>query len=176
MGYCHMKGFDATNKYNLTAIACCCALLISCGNDKAQQASTPPKEPATTAVTETKTTESQTTTAEKEDIRKETTSSTTDTTTETTASNKPAGLELAKKSGCLACHAVDHKLVGPAWKDVAARYKGDANARDTLVAKVKKGGKGNWIEVTGGAMMPPYSPRVSDENVAALIEFILALE
>ena len=41
-----------------------------------------------------------------------------------------ADLELAKKSGCLACHSIEHKVVGPAWKDVAAKYKGDAGARD----------------------------------------------
>ncbi|MEJ2181013.1 MAG: cytochrome C-551, partial [Gammaproteobacteria bacterium] len=61
-----------------------------------------------------------------------------------------ADLDLAKKSGCLACHSVDKKVVGPAWKDVAAKYKGDAGAKATLVEKVKKGGKGNWTKVTGG--------------------------
>lgn len=84
-------------------------------------------------------------------------------------------LELAKKSGCLACHSVDKKVVGPAWKDVAAKYKGTADARDQLIAKVKKGGKGNWTQVTGGVPMPPYSPRVSDENIAKLVDFVLGL-
>ena len=86
-----------------------------------------------------------------------------------------ADLELAKASGCLACHSVDKKVVGPAWKDVAAKYKGDAGAKAALVEKVKKGGKGNWTEVTGGAPMPPYSPRVTDENIAKLIDFVLSL-
>ena len=86
-----------------------------------------------------------------------------------------ADLDLAKKSGCLACHSVEKKIVGPAWKDVSAKYKGDAAARDALIAKVKKGGKGNWTEVTGGAPMPPYSPRVSDENIAKLVDFVLGL-
>ena len=86
-----------------------------------------------------------------------------------------ADLDLAKKSGCLACHSVEKKIVGPAWKDVAAKYKGDAGARDTLITKVKKGGKGNWTSVTGGAPMPPYSPRVSDANIEKLVDFILAL-
>ena len=54
-----------------------------------------------------------------------------------------ADLALAKKSGCLACHSVEKKIVGPTWKDVAKRYKGDAGAKARLVAKVKKGGKGN---------------------------------
>lgn len=86
-----------------------------------------------------------------------------------------ADLELAKKSGCLACHAVDKKVVGPAWADVAAKYKGDAAAHDTLISKVKAGGKGNWTDVTGGVPMPPYSPRVADADIQTLVEFILAL-
>jgi cytochrome c len=86
-----------------------------------------------------------------------------------------ADLALAKKSGCLACHSVEKKIVGPGWKDVAAKYKGDAGAKASLITKVAKGGKGNWTKVTGGAPMPPYSPRVSDENIEKLVDFILAL-
>ncbi len=86
-----------------------------------------------------------------------------------------ANLDLAKKSGCLACHSVDSKVVGPGWKDVAAKYKGDAGAKDALIAKVKAGGKGNWNDVTGGVPMPPYSPRVSDADIATLVDFILGL-
>ena len=86
-----------------------------------------------------------------------------------------ADLDLARKSGCLACHSVDNKVVGPAWKDVSARYKGKDGARDQLIAKVKKGGKGNWTEVTKGVPMPPYSPRVADEDIAKLVDFILNL-
>lgn len=90
----------------------------------------------------------------------------------TTAS---AGLDLARKSGCLACHSVDKKVVGPAWKEVAARYKNDAQAKARLISKVKTGGKGNWTDVTGGAPMPPYSPRISDSDITLLVEFVLAL-
>ena len=86
-----------------------------------------------------------------------------------------ADLDLAKKSGCLACHSVEKKVVGPAWKDVAAKYKGDAGAKATLITKVKKGGKGNWTKVTGGAPMPPYSPRVKDADIEKLVDFIMAL-
>lgn len=86
-----------------------------------------------------------------------------------------ADLDLAKKSGCLACHSVDKKVVGPSWKDVAAKYKSEANGKATLIEKVKKGGKGNWTKVTGGAPMPPYSPRVSDANIEKLVDFILTL-
>jgi len=89
--------------------------------------------------------------------------------------NVMADEALAKKSGCFACHAIDKKIVGPGWKDVAARYKGDAGARDSLIAKVKTGGKGNWTEVTKGVPMPPYSPRVKDADIATLVDFILKL-
>jgi cytochrome c len=85
------------------------------------------------------------------------------------------GLDLAKKSGCLACHSVEHKVVGPAWMDVSKKYKGDAGARAALIKKVHTGGKGNWTAVTGGVPMPPYSPRVSDENIEKLVDFVLGL-
>jgi cytochrome c len=94
----------------------------------------------------------------------------------TVSASANADLELAKKSGCLACHSVDKKVVGPAWKDVAKRYRGDAGARAKLIAKVKKGGKGNWTKVTGGVPMPPYSPRVKDENIEKLVDFVLQLK
>jgi cytochrome c len=86
-----------------------------------------------------------------------------------------ANLDLAKASGCLACHSVDAKVVGPAWKDVAAKYKGQGDAKAMLVESIKKGSKGKWTAVTGGVPMPPYSPRVSDENINKLAEFILGL-
>ena len=87
----------------------------------------------------------------------------------------PDALVLAKQSGCMACHSVEKKVVGPAWKDVSIRYKNDAKAKAMLIAKVKAGGKGNWTEVTGGMAMPPYSPRVSDENIEILVDFVLSL-
>lgn len=86
-----------------------------------------------------------------------------------------APLDLAKKSGCLACHSVENKIVGPAWKDVAARYKGQADIKPKLVAKIKAGGKGNWTEVTKGVPMPPYSPRVADADIEKLVDFVLSL-
>jgi len=86
-----------------------------------------------------------------------------------------ADISLAKKSGCLACHTVEKKVVGPAWKDVAKRYTGQKDARSKLINKVKKGGKGNWTEVTKGIPMPPYSPRVSDQDIETLVDFILKL-
>ena len=83
-------------------------------------------------------------------------------------------LELAKAAGCLACHAVDKKVVGPAWNDVAVRYK-NADARHYLIEKVKTGGKGNWTEITGGVPMPPYYPRVPQYYIATLVDYILSL-
>ncbi len=87
-----------------------------------------------------------------------------------------SGLALAKKSGCLNCHSVEKKIVGPAWRDVAKRYKGQAGARTQLIAKVKKGGSGNWTEVTGGTPMPPNSPRVAHADIETLVDFVLSLE
>ena len=92
-----------------------------------------------------------------------------------TALADEGALDLAKKSGCLACHSVEKKVVGPAWQDVSERYKGDDGAKERLVAKVKAGGKGNWTEVTGGVPMPPYSPRVADADIETLVDFVLSL-
>jgi cytochrome c len=85
-------------------------------------------------------------------------------------------LKLARKSGCLSCHMVDKKIVGPAWKDVAARYKGKTGARALLIEKVSNGGRGNWKDVVGNAAMPPYFPRVSKENIGKLVDFVLSLQ
>jgi cytochrome c len=74
-----------------------------------------------------------------------------------------ANQALAQKSGCLACHAVDKKILGPAYRDVAAKYKGQADAEAKLVAKVKKGGSGVW----GPIPMPPMSPQIKDEDIYA---------
>jgi len=82
---------------------------------------------------------------------------------------------LAKKSGCFECHNVDKKLVGPAFHDVAAKYKNDAGARSALIEKVKKGGKGNWTEVSRGVPMPPHSGRLSDAEIHRLIDWVLSL-
>lgn len=75
---------------------------------------------------------------------------------------------------CKACHAIDHKLVGPAWKDVAEKYKGDAGAEARLMEKVRKGGKGNWDKVTGGVAMPPH-PNLSDADLKKVLDFELSL-
>ena len=77
--------------------------------------------------------------------------------------------ELAKKHNCLACHAVDKKVVGPAYKDVAAKYRGDKTAEAKLVEKVKKGGVGVWGQVP----MPPNAT-VPDADVKSLVKWILS--
>ena len=77
--------------------------------------------------------------------------------------------ELAKKHNCFACHAVDKKLVGPSYKDVAAKYGGDAGAEAKLFEKVKKGGQGVWGQVP----MPPNS-QVPDNDIKALVKWILS--
>ncbi len=81
-----------------------------------------------------------------------------------------ASPELAKSSGCMACHAIDKKLVGPGYKQVAEKYKGDAGAAAMLAGKIKNGGKGTW----GPIPMPPNA-NVSDENVQTLVKWILSL-
>ena len=76
---------------------------------------------------------------------------------------------LAKKHACLACHAVDRKLVGPAFKDVAAKYKGQADAEAKLLEKLKKGGSGNW----GPVPMPP-NPDLPENDARILVEWVLS--
>src|SRR5882672_9194083 len=68
-----------------------------------------------------------------------------------------ASEELAKKHNCLACHTVDKKVVGPSYKEVAAKYRGDPSAAAKLADKVKKGGQGVWGQIP----MPP-NPQVPD--------------
>jgi len=82
-----------------------------------------------------------------------------------------ANEELAKKHACTACHSVDKKLVGPGYKEVAAKYKGDAKAEATLIDKVKKGGVGTWGQVP----MPP-NPSVPDADVKTLVKWVLSLK
>ena len=77
--------------------------------------------------------------------------------------------ELAKKYNCFACHAVDKKLVGPAYKDVAAKYRGDPGAEAKLFEKVKKGGQGAWGQVP----MPPNT-QVPDGDIHKLVKWILS--
>jgi cytochrome c len=87
-----------------------------------------------------------------------------------TAGVASADQALAQKSACMSCHQVAKKVVGPAFKDVAAKYKGDAKASAHLVDVIKKGGKGVWGQVP----MPPH-PQVSDADAAKLASWVLSL-
>ena len=87
-----------------------------------------------------------------------------------TVAQASPGEDLVKKSGCVACHANDKKLVGPAYNDVAKKYKGDAKAAAMLAEKVKKGGSGAW----GAVPMPPH-PQLSDADIKTMVAYILTL-
>ena len=78
-------------------------------------------------------------------------------------------VEIAKDAACLACHSVDRKLVGPAFKDIADKYKDDAKAGDFLAMKVRNGGQGNW-----GTVPMPANPQLNDDDLVALVKWILA--
>lgn len=77
---------------------------------------------------------------------------------------------LAKKHNCLACHTTDKKLVGPSYKDVAKKYKGQPKAAEQLAQKVKKGGQGVW----GPVPMPPNAA-VPDGDIKKLVDWILKM-
>ena len=76
---------------------------------------------------------------------------------------------LAKAKNCMACHAINTKLVGPAYKDVAAKYAGQKGAEDKLVAKVMKGGSGVW-----GPVPMPANPQVSEAEAHTLVKWVLS--
>jgi len=76
--------------------------------------------------------------------------------------------KLAQEKGCLACHQIDKKLVGPAYKEVAAKYRNDKNALPKLVKKVREGGQGVWGQVP----MPPN--QVSEKEAQALVKWVLS--
>mgnify|MGYP003592194390 FL=1 len=75
---------------------------------------------------------------------------------------------LAKAKNCMTCHAVDKKLVGPSYKDVAAKYKADKSAVATLATKIKAGGKGNWGQIP----MPPNN--VTEDEAKKLATWVMA--
>jgi cytochrome c len=81
------------------------------------------------------------------------------------------GEDLIKKDGCVACHATDKKVIGPAFVEVAAKYKGDPKAPAMLAKKVKEGGSGVWGQVP----MPPNS-QVGDADIKTIVAYILSLK
>jgi len=80
-------------------------------------------------------------------------------------------MQLAKKGNCFACHAVDKKVVGPSFRDVAAKYRGDAGAEARLADKIAKGGGGVW-----GAMAMPANPKISEMDRKILAKYVLSLK
>lgn len=82
-----------------------------------------------------------------------------------------ASEELAKAKNCLMCHAVDKKIMGPAFKDVAQKYAGQPGADAKLAEKVMKGGSGTW-----GTMPMPPNPQVNEEEAKKLVQWVLGLK
>ena len=72
---------------------------------------------------------------------------------------------------CTMCHTTDHKMIGPSYKDIAAKYRDDATALEKLKKKIKDGGGGVW----GAAKMPPH-PNASDSDLDVMVKWILALK
>ena len=83
----------------------------------------------------------------------------------------PAGAspDLAQKKNCTSCHAIGQKVIGPAYKDVAAKYAGQADAADKLAAKVIKGGSGVW-----GPVPMPANPQVTPDEAKKLVAWVLS--
>lgn len=80
-----------------------------------------------------------------------------------------ASADLAQKKNCLACHATDKKVIGPAYKDVAAKYAGQKDAVDKLAQKILKGGSGVW-----GAVPMPANPQVNEAEAKTLATWVLS--
>lgn len=80
-----------------------------------------------------------------------------------------ANKELAAKNACLACHAPDRKVVGPAFQDVSRKYSGQVDAEATLVKNIKAGGAGKW-----GPVPMPAQPALSDADAKTLAAWVLA--
>jgi cytochrome c len=80
-----------------------------------------------------------------------------------------ADMALAQKKNCMACHAVDKKVLGPSYKEVAAKYKSDKKAAEMLATKIVKGGQGVW-----GAVPMPANPQVTPEEAKVLAAWVLA--
>jgi len=76
-----------------------------------------------------------------------------------------------KKYNCMACHATDKKMVGPSYKDVANRYRGQSDAADKLAKKIRAGGGGVW-----GPIPMPANPQVSEAEAKKLADYILNLK
>ena len=85
------------------------------------------------------------------------------------AAGVPTGLVMARGNACLGCHAVDRKLVGPSFRQIAEKYKGDPQAVAKLSRKVRDGGSGVW-----GVIPMPSHPRMKDEEIQTVVKWVLA--
>jgi cytochrome c len=79
--------------------------------------------------------------------------------------------ELMTKGGCVACHAVDKKLVGPSFKDVATKHKGEKNAAAAVAKKVREGGSGAYGQIP---MPPNPKDKINDDDLKALVDWVLS--
>jgi cytochrome c len=82
-----------------------------------------------------------------------------------------ASADLAQKKNCMACHATDKKVIGPSYKDVAAKYAGQKDAADKLAVKIQKGGSGVW-----GAVPMPANPQVNEAEAKQLVVWVLSIK
>jgi cytochrome c len=82
-----------------------------------------------------------------------------------------ASADLAKSKNCMACHATDKKLVGPAYKDVAAKYASDKDAAAKLAKKIREGGTGVW-----GQVPMPANPQVNEADALTLAKWVLTVK
>jgi cytochrome c len=89
----------------------------------------------------------------------------------TLAGTAHANEKLAQSSGCMTCHGIDKKIIGPAYKDVANKYRGNKGAEADVIKHVKAGSKGVW----GDIPMPPNA-HVKDEDVKTLVQWILSMK
>ncbi len=89
----------------------------------------------------------------------------------TAAGTAQANEKLLQSSGCMTCHGVDKKVIGPSYQEIAAKYRNDKGAEAALIKKVKGGGKGAW-----GEMPMPPNPHVKDEDIKTMVQWILAIK
>jgi cytochrome c len=82
-----------------------------------------------------------------------------------------ADAEMLRKHNCVACHHNERKMVGPSYKDIAAKYSADATAAEKLAAKIREGGSGVW-----GQMPMPPQPHVSDADASTLAKYVLTIK
>ncbi|MHB1286764.1 MAG: c-type cytochrome [Leptospirales bacterium] len=89
------------------------------------------------------------------------------------AANAPDVKSLIQQNGCMSCHLLSHKLVGPSYEQIAQRYDGKAGAQSMLAKKIITGGNGHWNDLTGGMAMPPH-PDMTSVEANAIAAWVLS--